>query len=584
MPFVGFEQDPNAQPGWGTFVNDTGGKGYFFDPGLANELSARAEGAGAVARNAQNANSFASAMTGEPPPVQPITEPQALTAESKPPAQSSPVAITNEQPPEPIDPREVGSNALVQNAFAPVREAPRPGGFLPKGQTTTVEQSGLPYSEEDAVTRADLNTNVRLAHQAKADHEASIEMAQAEGARAAIPELQRRADEAQAQRDQQFAAYQAERAELQQLIDAAGSKQIDPNRMFKRGPGGAAAMLGTVIAQALGTYSSARWGGPNAPQELINRAIDHDVMAQKAEWEASQGKVRNAFGMLNDRYRDAGQAETALRLVQQQIAAQQVAAFAGASKAQGIQDAAAEWDAVNLQQREALEEQLRAASMGKRTISGTASYQAPSAGGMRNPTAVEINRNLDTAKKFNEVTGLDADRAAALKGQEKKGSQGNLVITNADGSQALARTEKEAQELRQFEGLRRQAQRSLAAIKAMSGTNFKKENQNKIRTHLEAIVNVSNKLQGQGVVRGEDMDRYVDALSARYGITLGGIDPKAVDELAGIVDGMYQGLVDAQAAPEVRERQTPAGPALGFTGRAAKTPTAGGGGPKRVLP
>lgn len=590
MPFTSFEPDPNASVhGWGTFTNDTGGKGYFFDPTLANELTAHQEAAAEQQRRNATANAFGTAVAAPavPPPagtapVEPAQGPQALNAVTPPEN-----AVPQDAPP-PIDPREVASNALVQRAFSPVNQAARPGGFMPKSQTVTTETSGLPYSEEDAAVRADLNTNVRLAHQQKTEHEAAAEMAAAEGARAAMPEIQRRADEAQAVRDQQFEAYRAERAELQGLIDASAQKKVDPQRMFKNAKGevNPVSFIGTVIAQAFGAYASTRWGGPNLPQEMINRAIDQDIAAQRHEYEASQGQVRNAFAMLNDRYRDANQAEAALRLAQHSVASNQVAAYAAASKAQGIQDAAAEWDALNLQKREELEEALRAAAMGKRTLAGTAAYQAPTAGGVREKTSAEINAALENAKKFNEVTGLEGDRKATkdAKGAEKQEKLGKLVVTNVDGSQLTARSEPEATKIREFEGGRRAAQSALTELEAMSGKgNWTRADRNKIRQNLELVANVSNSLQGQNALKGEDLDRYVDSLSTSLGLTAGGVDPGAVKNLSSLLDNLYQSKVDAQAAPQVTERQTTSGPQVHYTGQRAAAPTqAGTAGPKRV--
>jgi hypothetical protein len=92
--------------------------------------------------------------------------------------------------------------------------------------------------------------------------------------------------------------------------------KIDPTRVFQ---GDTYRAIGAAIAAGIGAYASALTGQPNFALNIIDKAIDRDIDAQKEELLKKKGKVgeiRNAYQDNLQRFKDEEMAEAATRMQQ----------------------------------------------------------------------------------------------------------------------------------------------------------------------------------------------------------------------------------------------------------------------------
>jgi len=116
----------------------------------------------------------------------------------------------------------------------------------------------------------------------------------------------------------------------QDLVNKVSAAQIDPNRMWTKMSEGNKALAG--IGMALGAFGSALTGQQNTAANIIQKAIDNDIEAQRL----NLGKQQNLLTANMQRYRDIGTAEAATRvqmgaMLQGQI--QQIASKYGGDQA-----------------------------------------------------------------------------------------------------------------------------------------------------------------------------------------------------------------------------------------------------------
>lgn len=120
-----------------------------------------------------------------------------------------------------------------------------------------------------------------------------------------------------------------EKAEYtQRLMDG----KIQPNRYFDKMDTGK--RISTVIGMILGGIGSGLTGGPNVAMQVINKAIDNDILSQKEEL----GKNQTLLSLNMQKYRDLSTAEAATRLqynlnIQTQLQAAQSKATNGLAQA-----------------------------------------------------------------------------------------------------------------------------------------------------------------------------------------------------------------------------------------------------------
>lgn len=102
--------------------------------------------------------------------------------------------------------------------------------------------------------------------------------------------------------DDKTGAYSEQQKRAAELsLQRAGT--IDPNRLFNRGTG---PKIMAVIAQALGAYASAMSHGriPNFGMQAVNQAIERDIYAQKAAFDAADRRAGYARSVYADMFKE----------------------------------------------------------------------------------------------------------------------------------------------------------------------------------------------------------------------------------------------------------------------------------------
>ncbi len=111
-------------------------------------------------------------------------------------------------------------------------------------------------------------------------------------------------------------------AKNQELVDseqeAARMREIDPAGFFKGEDGEVSfgILAGAALSSAMGAFASAFTGGPNFAQQIIDRAIDRNIAAQKsraAGAERAAGAARTAYEFWSDKLKDKVAADLATR-------------------------------------------------------------------------------------------------------------------------------------------------------------------------------------------------------------------------------------------------------------------------------
>jgi hypothetical protein len=232
--------------------------------------------------------------------------------------------------------------------------------------------------------------------------------------KAAQPQLLQKAAEAQKQLDAQHAAYEAERSELDRMVQKSNAVQGGASQWF--GSKNAVAQMGMILGQAFGAYAATLGGGQNWAQQQINTLMDHDIAAQK---EAASRGVDNAYRMLQLRYKDNDQAEAALRLAQGNVLSNVQGMHAAANQAQDVQAAHQEMTAENQQAMVANEQKFQNAAYGKHKVTVDLTHQAASGGG-------QVDR-LELMKKF-IAAGFSKEEAKRMAyGEGGGGANGDAI-------------------------------------------------------------------------------------------------------------------------------------------------------------
>lgn len=125
--------------------------------------------------------------------------------------------------------------------------------------------------------------------------------------------------------NQQKAMMEAETGKLKDSIESLRAMKIDPNRFFKHpdGSNDYGKKIGSAVAVALGALGSslpARMGGhggPNYAMQIIEKAIDRDIMAQQSDIDnkrAGVGLQMNMLGQMRQQFADDRQAKAAAKI------------------------------------------------------------------------------------------------------------------------------------------------------------------------------------------------------------------------------------------------------------------------------
>ena len=250
----------------GNIVNYQPGASY--DPNQYEKIPSAMEAPMSIAAP-QAPSPFVEAIV--PTPVAPINVSQT------PPAVSSPVPQVGTFPP-----------------ATPVQPGLTPSGMATS--TTTTSGFKVPgeikneFTEVDKEQRAAIDASAKLGMLKAAEQEAFAREKQL-------------ANEARTQQMQELegrrtADLTAKQADLQARIKAADAATIDPGRFFAQK--GALSEIGAAFAVAMGAYSSAMTGGKNYALDIVNNAIEKDIMAQKEAKASANDAVNRARASWED--------------------------------------------------------------------------------------------------------------------------------------------------------------------------------------------------------------------------------------------------------------------------------------------
>ena len=317
------------------------------------------------------------------------------------PPPAPPASIAREAPPPPAPPPSmadvagaardvVGQRAAddllrgTKRVFVPGSPGVDPHRMRAQGvavptTSNTVTEAGAPYDPEQARERIGAAKQVRDADLAGMELQAQQTANQLASQRALAPKLEQEAAIAQESFQRMQAAYKVDRSRLQRELDDYEKRaHVEPDRFFR--DRGLFATIGMAIAQGMGAYASAMTGAPNFAYEMVQKAIDRDIAAQRDEIEAGRVSRRNKLAFMMDSYGyDLPQAEAAMRIAMNKSADNQAQMFAAESKLPQYAVEAQKYNAMTQQELIKQEQALYNASIGKQTRTQSEAFVQPKA-------------------------------------------------------------------------------------------------------------------------------------------------------------------------------------------------------------
>lgn len=299
-----------------------------------------------------------------------------------PPVQGQPGAAA---PPQPTLEQELRTRAIQQKLRPTVTPGVNPqrmlatGVMVPTGATQKVEGGIDPEAAERAWADRQEIASAAAGAQAQAFRTQQA-LADREAQRAEDEALAYKQDllNRQAQLEQMQTKHKANVGILQQQVDAAGSREADPGRLFANmsAPQAIAGVLGLAILQGV----SARTGAPNPMWSMIQHAVDRDVDSQERALERGyRGKALALQQYLDDYKGDMDLAKFALRAAQESYAQSIARRYAAASKSPEIQANFAQWMATTADKELDAWTKFQQASMGKITREMNQQFVVPKA-------------------------------------------------------------------------------------------------------------------------------------------------------------------------------------------------------------
>lgn len=451
---IRFDQEPDSPPGTGTFHFDDGRSAFAYEPELAKSLGQQLR-AQPDLRTAER-QAIASDAPGAPQPY---------ASDVSAPVPGVPLPLSREAVQQADSSGELAPPAVIaRNGMAriplpvqgapqggslpeppPIRQAARPGGFIPASQTVVTE-AGPEYNIEDAADRAMANREVVKA--TLANFQAQREGAENEALSQQIRRVQLEDQAKQQQRElvKKQQDYAIQRAKAESLADSAEKRVIQPDRLWAQK--GAAGKVALLLGQVFGAFGASLNHTNNWAADLWNRQVDADIAAQEDEIKAGRVGASNRLARLAQQF--DGDIETAKSVLKETHLASldaQIKEHAAWAKAPEAQRAAQLWLAQNQQARLLEEQKQQQLHEGKTTTTANLKYQAPQAGGSRPMTPKEEAdywKAKAEGKKFRdqyEGNALDeTDQKAverygrARKGAEQLAGQVEATVSAAGGT------------------------------------------------------------------------------------------------------------------------------------------------------
>jgi hypothetical protein len=214
-------------------------------------------------------------------------------------------------------------------------------------------------------------------------------------------------------------------AQVEDLDSKIANWSEDPNRVFG---GNVLSQIGAIIAQAIGAYAATLGGGPNHAADIINKTIDRDIAAQRAEYSKMKDARVNAYGWYVEQLGDEETAAAALKASQLKIVQAYDASVAAADKRIDVQQA---WEVRDLGYRTQINEikqNIADREHGKveQGVAGKAERpRAARAGGYRQRTTKEL------LAAFTELNSLE-DQIIQAEGGLSRAAREKIAVKVAE--------------------------------------------------------------------------------------------------------------------------------------------------------
>lgn len=341
---------------------------------------------------------------------------------------------------------------------------------MPSGATVTTE-GAIPPNEDILQGYAEVSQYRQELADSQAMRAIARNEAQAAQIAAQLPEMEQKAARAQLHLDVLKGKADNELQGVKQLMDqqaAAMQKSVDPGRIFKNA--GPIATIGAVIAQAVGAYAATLGGGKNYAKEIIDDAINRDIMAQKSEIEMAmkrgQTQVNNALWGLTQTYGSVEQASTALEMMQHSYAQRSADMYAAEAGSEDAWAALQDFKAAEAQRMLELQQKFYEQSLGKQTVQERYGYEFPVQGSPGYRRELSAKEQLELLKAGYDVAGKEAGLGKTRAQTGKIASE--AYGTSGKGQKFDKRVEAYGKERAKFVAGQKALERARAELKAIA--------------------------------------------------------------------------------------------------------------------
>lgn len=258
--------------------------------------------------------------------------------------------------------------------------------------------------------------------------------------------------------------------------EANEKAKLDPNRIWKQR--GVGAQVAAAIAAGMGAFASTVSGGPNFALDIINRAVDQDIEAQRDEYERAKDKVNEArsdYAMFRQQGFDDRQARLLARQNKLDVVDSKITEAGAALKNLDSQKRVADLQIGIRQGKDQLEMQLK-------QINHAAAQQA---------AATEAARAANIYKAQADAVQQQNERAVSL----------------PDGTKVLAGTKEEAEKLKTANAAREEIKALFSRMRGLVN-DYRQVGWPASNVELEGIASqIKTKMavmNGMGAISGTD--------------------------------------------------------------------------------
>ena len=295
--------------------------------------------------------------------------------------------------------RELEQGVMVPKGGSVGRE----GGLDPADTKVLLEARGAAVAEASA------------AQEAGFAEQASVARARQAEAEAAIPQYQQQAALEQAKIRTIQARHDQYMGELQQDMDRAYARKVDPDQAFAGNTGAAiAGLLGMIV----GGFQQGSGRGPNIAWEAVQQKIAQSVRIQEQDINAGKERAHNMLALYRDKYGgDMDLARAGMKATLEALATAQANRLVAATKRADIAQQFAQWKAQTALQNVDWARDFAEKARGKVTEQVNQEFAQPRAGGY----VQTLDQMMKAGKAWEWATGGDFSRLAAEEEAKARG-------------------------------------------------------------------------------------------------------------------------------------------------------------------